>query len=217
MKNGKIVLPLYKILYAICFIVLLAFVRGISYTYEIGVAIDPNISLLAVIFFSDTLEAEYREKRWEIFSLLPEKSRIRTIRQRIGIQWGYLWLLSVIGYWIFYWQNPRMDGTSTFFLYGIYLFAVGASILFWGILSMTIVNKTGKLVPGIGITVLLWLLINSKGGEQILGNFSVFAFGFRDIKAASDFSWAIGKAVAIVIALFLLLWKGSFHFRMKKA
>lgn len=74
MKNGKIALPLYKILYSVCFIVILSVIRGITMTGEIGIAMDPNISLLAAIFCADALECEYREKRWKYFACFPKRA-----------------------------------------------------------------------------------------------------------------------------------------------
>lgn len=204
MKNTKIALPIYKILYSICFIVLLSVVRGISYISEIGISIDPNVSILAIVFCADVLECEYREKRWEVFSLLPQKSRMRTVRQRFLIEWMYLWMLAVLGYWLFYWQNPQEAGISPVYLYGIFCVAVGASIFFWGALSAAIVNLTHALFPGIGITILIWLCFNSKGGEKLLGNLNVFAFNFRDIMSVQDYGWVIGKVAAVGIALILL-------------
>ena len=205
MKNGKIALPLYKILYSVCFIVILSVIRGITMTGEIGIAMDPNISLLAAIFCADALECKYREKRWEVFCLFPKKSRMKTVRQRFLFQFGYLWILALAGYWLFYWQRPIQNGISDLYLYGIFFLASGASIFFWGTLSMTIVNLTKKLLPGIGITVFVWILVNSKGGADILGNLSVFAFDFRDIMKTDDYGWLAGKAAAAAIGAVLLI------------
>ncbi len=205
MKNAKIALPQYKILYSVCFIAILSAIRGITVTSEIGVALDPNLSLLAVIFCADTLECEYREKRWEVFCLLPKKSRIGTIRRRFWFQWAYLWLLGLAGYWLFYWQRPLKNGMSDFFLYGMFAIASAASILFWGALSMAMVNVTRRLLPGIGIAVLAWLLVNSKGGAEILGNLSVFAFDFRDIMKTDHYGWMAGKTLAAAVGAALLI------------
>lgn len=183
---------------------LLALVRGISSADEIGITVEPYISLLAIVFCADALECEYREKRGEIFSILPAKNRRKTIRQRLLIQWGYLWILSMAGYWLFYWQGPNVRDVSHLALYGMFVPAVGVSILFWGTLSAAVVNRTRKLLPGIAVMALLWLCLYSKEGSEILGNLSVFAFSFRDVMAVEDYGWVLGKIAAGGIALLLL-------------
>lgn len=199
-KNMKICLPGYKIAYSIVFMIVLAFVRGISQTSEIGIAIVPNIALLSIVFCADTYEIEFREKRWEIFTLLPRNSRVKAIWQRMLIQICFLCFAAYAGYGIFYWQRPVNDPQqSSVVLYLMYMAAVTAVISFWGMISMTLVNLTGKLWTGIGIAVIIWIQLNSKTGDTILGKYNIFSFSFRDTQNISDLSWLAGFAAALLL------------------
>ena len=40
-KEMKIVLPFYKIAYAVSFVVILSVIRAVVFTYEIGLSIEP--------------------------------------------------------------------------------------------------------------------------------------------------------------------------------
>ena len=66
MKEMKICLPVYKIIYSICFIVFLSLVRGISSIAEIGITMDAYIAVLAIVFCADTYWMEHSGKRWEV-------------------------------------------------------------------------------------------------------------------------------------------------------
>ena len=54
--NFKISLPLYKMLYSIAFMLLFALIRPTTTISEILVVIEPNVCLLAIIFFIVKLE-----------------------------------------------------------------------------------------------------------------------------------------------------------------
>lgn len=208
-RNFKICIPTYKIVFASLFFVFLALARGITQVNEIGIAMDAYVGLLAAIFCSDTYEIEYREKRWEIFRLLPSKNRRRTIRQRLYLQFAFLGALAAAGYWLFYWQSPQnFNEESPILLYGMYVIAVLSSIIFWGALSMSLVNFFRNLWVGIGGSVIIWVWMNSTWGNELLGNFSVFSFGFRPDGGTGKWGWLMGKGVAMVIAIFLIGRKG---------
>lgn len=209
-KNFKICIPAYKMVFAALFFAFLALVRGITHVYEIGIAMDANVGLFAAIFCSDTYEIEYREKRWEIFRLLPSENRRKTIRQRLYLQIGFLSVLSAAGYWLFYWQSPQTAyGEAPALLYGMYLIAVITSIIFWGALSMSLVNLFRNLWAGIGVSVVIWLCVNSTWGSELLGNFSVFSFVFRLDEEGGTWDWLMGKGIALLIAIFLIGRKGK--------
>lgn len=208
-KNFKICIPTYKIAFAALFFVFLALARGISQVNEIGIAMDAYVGLLAAIFCSDTYEIEYREKRWEIFRLLPPKNRRRTIRQRLYLQFTFLGVLAAAGYWLFYWQSPQnFNGESPILLYGMYVVAVLPSIIFWGALSMSLVNLFRNLWAGIGGSVILWVWMNSTWGNKLLGNFSVFSFVFRPDGDTGKWGWLMGKGIAMLFAVILIGRKG---------
>lgn len=204
-KDRKISLPRYKIAYSLCFFVLISLVRGITGTAEIGITLAVYTGALAAVFFADTCEMERREKRWEIFWLFPQRQRIRAIMRRIFWQWLYLCLAPFSGYWLFFWQKP-LCGTfeEEAGQYLMYLAAVSVSILFFGILSMTLTNLLGSVWAGIGICVFVWLFLSSKGGEVLLGNWNPLAFQNRNFQAPGDFGWMLGEAAALALTGIML-------------
>ena len=44
-KELKIVLPFYKVAYAISFVVILSLIRGVTYTHEVGIAIEAPFAI----------------------------------------------------------------------------------------------------------------------------------------------------------------------------
>ena len=57
----KIALPFYKIAYAVFFIVILSLVRGVTFSYEIGIALEAPMAILAASFCADTYTQEVRD------------------------------------------------------------------------------------------------------------------------------------------------------------
>ncbi len=49
-KEMKIVLPFYKIAYAVSFVVILSVIRAVVFTYEIGLSIEPPFAILTAVF-----------------------------------------------------------------------------------------------------------------------------------------------------------------------
>ena len=47
-KEMKIVLPFYKIAYAVSFVVILSVIRAVVFTYEIGLSIEPPFAILTL-------------------------------------------------------------------------------------------------------------------------------------------------------------------------
>ena len=58
MTESKISLPAYKLAYAFCFVVILSLIRGITFSYEIGVAMEAPMAILAMVFCADTYTQE---------------------------------------------------------------------------------------------------------------------------------------------------------------
>ncbi|MFR0666541.1 MAG: hypothetical protein ACLSIF_07475 [Faecalimonas umbilicata] len=54
-KELKIVLPFYKIAYASSFVVILSLIRGVIFTNEIGLSIEPPFAILTATFCADTV------------------------------------------------------------------------------------------------------------------------------------------------------------------
>lgn len=210
-QDIKISLPLYKVVYSFIFIILLSLIRGISSVGEIGSAVDVNMALLAIIFCADTYYQEIQGDRWEIFSLLSIKKRTHVIRRRLLIEYIYLIFLSTACYAFFYIQRPYLEeGTNEFGLYRITITAVAASIVFFGVISMTLVNLTKNLWAGIGITVFLWLSFSSTASNKLPIPFQIFAFANRNLAGGnSEFSWIWGKVTAVFLALLFIIIQSS--------
>ena len=81
-----------------------------------------------------------------------------------------------------------------------------ATVIFFGVLSMTLSNLFQNQWAGIGGSFLLWLTLYSTSGDKVLGRFNIFAYAFRELDGPEDFSWLWGKAAGILIAVFLLGW-----------
>ena len=138
----KISLPAYKIAYAIFFIVMLSLVRGVTYTNEIGIALEPPMAILAVIFCADTYTQEITSKRSEVQRLYPMKKRMYCVYRRIVIQEIFLLSVAVLGYGLFFlFQKPRTfdiglnileNETNLFF---VYFASITVTLGFWGLLS----------------------------------------------------------------------------------
>ena len=97
-KEVKICLSLYKIVYSTFFVSILCVVRGVSFTNEIGVALEPPLALLAAVFCADTYVQEIVSKRAEVERLYPVKNRTLSIIKRMMVQEGYLFLLAAASY-----------------------------------------------------------------------------------------------------------------------
>lgn len=200
-REWKICMPPYKMAYSLIFAILLCLVRGISDISEIGGAVDTNMALLAIVICSDTYVMEYRGKRWEIFKLFPLRSKTKAIYRRTGIQMLYLSALAYVGYCFFYWQKPaKWYNISSVRLYGMFLIAVTVTIIFWGMLSMTITDLCRNMWAGMGISIVLWVSINSKMGDELLGKFNVFAYSFCRPQQLGEWQWMWGKGIAFLTA-----------------
>lgn len=212
-KEMKISMPLYKIVYSICFVLGLSLVRGTAYTNEIGIALEAPMAILAAVFLSDTYVQEIAGKRWEVYRLSPLRKRVFSILERIVIQEGYLFVLSIIGYACFIFiQHPARSNIvqgvgSEKYLFWIYAAAIVVTISFWGILSNLISSLFGGMWAGVGGSLLLWILTNSQAGDRVLGNYNIFSYTFRNLDKSgncADLSWLCGKAVCIVLMVLML-------------
>lgn len=200
MKNS---IPVYKLCYSLSFVLILCLVRGIAYTAEIGIAIEPPAALLSIVFCADTYLMEVQGKRREVFRLYALKKQIKVIYRRMIVQILYLFGIFTVGYGLFYWQRP-IEGPagSSLEFFVSFLWAIGGTILFWGILSVAVSILVGKQWLGIGVTAVLWFLLFSKAADEFLGKWSVFSYTFRNINTG-DAGWIWGKAISVFLALLL--------------
>ena len=49
-KEMKIILPVYKMVYAFAFVVILSLIRGVVFTNEIGLSIEGPFAILIAVF-----------------------------------------------------------------------------------------------------------------------------------------------------------------------
>lgn len=207
LKNDlKISLPVYKVVYSAAFVLILSLVRGITSVGEIGVAMESPIALLSLIFCADTYLIELQSKRGDIFRLYPLKKQTTAILRRLAIQMIYLLILAVVGYGFFYWQRPDeiLGNLTSPEAFALFMTAIPGTIMFWGMLSMTISNFFRNLWAGIGLTFVIWISLISKAGSEFLDKWNVFSYTFMDIKTVSDFSWMCGKILSVVLALLMM-------------
>lgn len=207
--NVKIGIPLYKAVYSILFIIGLALVRGITHVREIGWAMDANIALLALVFCGDGYYQEFSGGRWEVFWLCPKERKWKTLLQRFFLQAAWLTGASMAGYVVFYWQRPgNAQEISEFVLWLQFGFAVLGSIFFFGSLSFTLVNFLHNLWAGLGISVIIWSILNSTTGQKLPEALYVFAYGGKGVEMMDgglNWNWVWGKISAIALGSLMLL------------
>lgn len=207
----KIALPFYKIVYAVFFTVMLSLVRGVTYTNEIGIALETPMAILAVSFCADTYTQEITSKRSEIQRLCPMKKRMYCIYRRLVIQGIFLLTVSVIGYGLFFlFQKPRTleigQGIveNEIYPFFIYFAAIIVTLGFWGLLSNLLSCIFRNMWIGIGGCLMLWLITNSIIGDRYLGKWNLFSYSFRDVENSGDFNWICGKIVCICIGMIMV-------------
>ncbi|MDE6747896.1 MAG: hypothetical protein K2K21_02355 [Lachnospiraceae bacterium] len=206
----KIALPIYKIVYAAFFTVMLSIVRGVAYTNEIGIALEPPMALLAVSFCADTYTQEITSKRSEIQRLCPMQKRMYCIYKRLVIQGIFLLTVSVIGYGLFFlFQKPitfEIDKgivENEIYQFLIYFAAIIVTLGFWGLLSNLLSCIFRNMWVGIGGCLMLLLTTISILGDRYLGAWNLFSYTFRDVENSGDFSWICGKIVCICIGMIM--------------
>ena len=209
-KEAKICLSLYKIVYSIFFVSILCVVRGVSFTNEIGVALEPPLALLAAVFCADTYVQEIVSKRAEVERLYPVKNRTLSIMKRMMVQEGYLFLLAVAGYGMYcIIQKPlSLYGTQIVIkdelkMFLVYLAAIAVTLIFWGLLSHTLSCLFRNMWAGIGCSLILWITTNSTVGDRLLGKWNVFSYTFRNIEDNGDLSWICGKMICVLLILIM--------------
>ncbi|MDE5598518.1 MAG: hypothetical protein K2J04_11915 [Lachnospiraceae bacterium] len=209
----KISLPLQKQAYAVFFVVMLSLVRGVTYSFEVGIALEAPMAILAASFCADTYTQEIISRRSEIQRLYPMKKRMHCIYRRIVIQEIFLLAVAVIGYGLFFlFQNPRtiyIDENITGYeieirLFFIYFAVIAVTLCFWGLLSNLLSCIFRNMWLGIAGCLILWLITNSSFGDRYLGAWNLFSYSFRDVENSSDFSWICGKIVCICIGMIVV-------------
>lgn len=208
----KITLPVYKLAYAFSFVIILSLIRGITFSYEIGVAMEAPMAILSIVVCADTYTQEITSKRSEIHRLYPMKRRLSSIWLRMVVQEIALFVLSAIGYGMFYgFQHPQSlykAGQSTeseLQMFFIFLAVMVTTLWFWGILSNLLACLFRNMWVGIGGCIALWLITNSTLGQKVLGNWNLFSYAFRNVMDNQNFSWLCGKALCLLLCVLMTL------------
>lgn len=211
-KEVKICLQFYKMAYSLFFVAILSVIRGVSFTYEIGIALEAPMAMLAVAFCADTYVQEIVSKRSEVERLYPMKNRMTSMAKRIVIQEIFLLILAAAGYGMFLTiQKPlSLSGVqqgveSELSLFLMYLAAVVVTLNFWGILSHTLSCVFQNMWVGIGMSLFLWIVTNSSVGERCFGSWNLFSYTFRNIEDSEDMSWMCGKVVCICLSAIMAM------------
>ena len=207
----KISLPIQKQAYAVFFVVMLSLVRGVTYSFEVGIALEAPMAILAASFCADTYTQEIISKRSEIWRLCPMKKRMHCIYRRIVIQEIFLLSVAVIGYGLFFlFQNPKTLYTgqniseNEMYLFFIYFAAIIVTLGFWGLLSNLLSCLFRNMWMGIAGCLILWLITNSSFGDRYLGAWNLFSYTFRNVGNSGDFSWICGKIVCICVGMIVV-------------
>ena len=196
--EAKISFPIYKVIYSVFFTVILSIIRGVSFTNEIGGTLEPQMGILAAVFCADIYVQEVASGRWEINRLYPMKNRMGGIWRRMAVQETYLFLLGLAGYGLIYLlQNPipywQGEWGKEILLFLIYIPAMAGTIIFWGMLSNVVACIFRNMWAGAGISLVLWIAVNSTYGDRIMGIWNPFSYTFRDIEDIGNLSWILGK------------------------
>ena len=185
-------------------------IRGVTYTQEIGPALESPMALLAAVFCADTYIQEILSGRYQIQRLYPLKNRLASMAKRLMIQEAFLLFLSAAGYGMYLLvQRPvLLNGeergeNSSVAIFLIYLGAVFVSLLFWGLLSHVLSCLFRNMWAGIGSCLLLWTVTNSTVGDKWLGCWNLFSYSFRDLEDSGDLSWLWGKLLCVAASILL--------------
>lgn len=204
MQEMKISLTFQKQAYAIFFAVILSLVRGITYSAEVGIALEPPMAILALTFCADTYTQEIVSRRSEIWRLRPMKKRLNSIYRRIVVQEIFLLTVAAASYGLFFlFQNPKMNGMgqsdpeNEICQFLVFFAAIAVTLGFWGLLSNLLSCLFRNMWIGIGICLMLWLITNSSIGDRCFGAWNLFSYTFRELENGGDFYWLRGKLLCV--------------------
>lgn len=202
----KICIPRYKILYSLAFILILCVIHPVIYYSEIGGSIEEPAALLSVIFCADTYLTEVHNKRNDVFHLYSLKKQTKAIFQRLALQIVYVFGISCIGFFAFFWQRPvNLDKEITVpVMFGTFCIAMIVTISFWSILSTAVCTLFRNMWAGIGILFAFWVVLISNSGGTLLGKWSPFSYSFCEPVEILHWEWLSGKVVMVVMTMGLL-------------
>lgn len=201
----KISLPLYKILYALIFMVAIVIVRGVSSAGEIIVAIEPNIALLASVFMADNYYKEYTNGHIQVFYGYPLKKKCVAELKRFFINWLYLLILASMTYcgFVLIYRPINFSSTPYYLMIINTLIASGISMFFMGMLSFTITNHTQNIGIGIGSAVLIWGILNSTIATKLPLFLQLFLMG-KKAELGFFSPYYISRVLYLILGIILM-------------
>lgn len=175
--NLKIALPIYKILYSIAFMFVMALIRPTVTASEVLTVIEPNICFLSVVFIADIYYCEFRENRINVFYLYPDKIKYKCVVERFFIDYVYLVVLDIIFYWIYIlFQHNSLISQEVLLAFGLNVTSCLMTILFFATLSLTMVNSFQNMWAGVGITLAVWFVFNTAIKDYLPDIINIFAY-----------------------------------------
>ena len=197
-KEIKISLPLYKILCAFFFVLILAIVRGVTDVNEIGPTIDTYIAILALVLCADTCYQEVPGGGWEILAIKPKMQQRKTILRRFAVQYLFIICVAAAGYGLFYIIQQPYIREKGFYYFAAAMGASAASVVLFGAVSALLSKMTGSLWGAIGASAALWFFLISSWAEKLPPFFQRFAFGSRNMEEG-ELWWITGKVTALIL------------------
>lgn len=202
MQEIKIVLPGYKIFFTCFFMIILVFIRQVDSNCDIGIVVDSNMAMLSVVCYCGLMFQELYGDMKDSFRILGVRKNFHILLKRIGIQWVYLFVLANLIYWLFYIQQPVMDG-EILMEYIKAMFAAGISILYFGVLAMLFSCIAKNQWIGLGIAFVIWSVLNSSWGETWEPEWNVLSYCYRSLSMTGN-RWVMGKWIGLAGAIIFI-------------
>lgn len=204
--NLKISLPVYKIIYSIAFMFVMALIRPTVTPSEILMVIEPNICFLAIVFIADIFYCEFKENRINVFYLFSDKQKYKTILQRFIVDFIYLILLVLLFYWFYVLlQNTDLFSSETILIYGYIFLSCFMTVFFFSVFSLTLTNIFQNMWAGIGITLTIWFVFNTKIKEYLPLNLNIFAYEIDPGLNARATPYFVSRILYMIFGVLMLI------------
>ena len=204
--NFKISLPLYKLLYSMVFMFVMALIRPTVTPIEILTVIEPNLCFLAIVFVADIYYCEFRENRINVFYLFPDRLKYKAVVQRFLIDFVYLVLLDLIFYWIYIlFQNSNLFTKEIISIYGYSILMCFMTVLFFASLSVTMVNFFQNMWFGLVISLAVWFVFNTKVKEYLPTVLNIFAYKITPEINGGITPYFFNRALYMVVGIVMLI------------
>ena len=178
--NFKISLPLYKLLYSMVFMFVMALIRPTVTPIEILTVIEPNLCFLAIVFVADIYYCEFRENRINVFYL--------------------------IFYWIYIlFQNSNLFTKEIISIYGYSILMCFMTVLFFASLSVTMVNFFQNMWFGLVISLAVWFVFNTKVKEYLPTVLNIFAYKITPEINGGITPYFFNRALYMVVGIVMLI------------